>query len=351
MPKREVSFSYLVVMVFLLNGCAATLDALQKPPVRVFYATDRYRTGKADPDKFYGHQRGELTYGTCEVTIPSVHSVSELESPVIRSDPGRHIVLSRVTPESEEAYYANLARLLQNTDQKHAIIYVHGYNTSFDEACRIMAQIISDLDFVGPAVFYSWPSQSSLGAYADDEASVALSEKNLPGFLESFAERSGAKKIMLIAHSMGNRAICGAFATLAERRPDLGKKFSELILAAPDIDVLNFRQNIAPAITGRGPRVTLYASFHDKALDVSKGLHNGNQRIGDMSGGPVIVPGIETIDATDVDASFLGHSYYNSSRSVLSDLFYLIAKGFRAYDRFSLEPVDTPEGRYWKFKK
>lgn len=69
MPDRAVRFRFLVLIVFLLNGCAATLDALQKPPVHVFYATDRSRTGKADPDKFYGHQRGELTYGTCEVTI------------------------------------------------------------------------------------------------------------------------------------------------------------------------------------------------------------------------------------------------------------------------------------------
>jgi len=41
--------------------------------VEVFYATDRARTGSADPANYYGYDRGILDYGMAEVTVPESH--------------------------------------------------------------------------------------------------------------------------------------------------------------------------------------------------------------------------------------------------------------------------------------
>ena len=46
----------------------------------------------------YGPERGKLELGTCEVSIPKLHEVGELESPSVlrlefREDPDRHVVL------------------------------------------------------------------------------------------------------------------------------------------------------------------------------------------------------------------------------------------------------------------
>jgi esterase/lipase superfamily enzyme len=82
----------------------------------------------------------------------------------------------------------------------------------------------------------------------------------------------------------------------------------------------------------------------------SKKVH-GYPRAGDSGRGLVIVPGIETIDATKVDTSLLGHSYFAEERSVLADMFHIIRDGQRANLRFGLLPVDTQGGRYWTFKQ
>jgi hypothetical protein len=97
-------------------------------------------------------------------------------------------------------------------------------------------------------------------------------------------------------------------------------------------------------------RVTLYASSHDQALRLSKEI-NGYPRAGDSGDGLVVVPGIDTIDVSAVDTSLVGHSYYGSSDSVLTDIWDLIkcAKGpdLREY----LRPRDYVGGlKYWVFE-
>jgi hypothetical protein len=65
----------------------------------------------------------------------------------------------------------------------------------------------------------------------------------------------------------------------------------------------------------------------------------------------VILNGIETIDATNVDTSLMGHAYVAESRSVLGDIFTLIKTGQRAGERFSLVPMTSAAGPYWAFRK
>src|SRR5882757_8390859 len=51
--------------------------------VRLYYATDRKRTGDTDPIKFYGSERTSqdmpLEYGVCHVTLPPEHQFARLE--------------------------------------------------------------------------------------------------------------------------------------------------------------------------------------------------------------------------------------------------------------------------------
>jgi esterase/lipase superfamily enzyme len=123
----------------------------------------------------------------------------------------------------------------------------------------------------------------------------------------------------------------------------------EVILAAPDIDAEVFKRDIAPALAGTGRPITLYASSEDLALRASKTVH-GYPRAGDSGRDLVVISGIETVDATTADTSFLGHSYIGSSRSVLSDMSYLIREGLRADRRHALDGVDSEHGRHWIFR-
>jgi len=58
----------------------------------------------------------------------------------------------------------------------------------------------------------------------------------------------------------------------------------------------------------------------------------------------VVVPGVETIDASHVDTSLLGHSYFAETRSVLSDMFYLIRTGRGLDMRFWAPSCRRPSG-------
>ena len=97
-------------------------------------------------------------------------------------------------------------------------------------------------------------------------------------------------------------------------------------------------------------RITLYASSADKALKASQRYH-AYPRAGDSGEGLVLMKGIETIDATNINEGFIGHSYYAESRSIISDLFYLFRDGKSASNRFGLMPRDSKYGRYWIFRK
>jgi len=323
--------------------------------VRVFYATDRGQTSSSKPAEVYGTDRAEVTYGTCEVGIPRDHRMGELESPSIwrlefRQDPEKHVVLLNVSAQGRDKYFSELGARIRASSKKKALIFVHGYNVTFEDAARRTAQISYDLGFDGAPVFYSWPSQGTVAGYPVDETNIEWSQTNLRRFLDDFVARTDAEHIYLIAHSMGNRALTRAFGSLMAERPTLRERFRELILTAPDIDAEVFKRDIAPQIIGTKPSVTLYASSEDNALRVSKAFH-GYPRAGDAGFGLVVVPGIETVDATDVDTSFLGHSYFAETRSVLADMFYLIGDGKRADHRFALRPIEASAGRYWVFKK
>lgn len=125
-------------------------------------------------------------------------------------------------------------------------------------------------------------------------------------------------------------------------------RFEQVVLVAPDIDAEVFRRDIAPQLSPVGERVTLYASARDKALEMSQTFHR-YPRAGDVSDGVVVVPGVDTIDATAVDTSLTGHSYFADGTSVLADLFYLLRLGLPPAERDGLEAADAAGEEYWRF--
>jgi esterase/lipase superfamily enzyme len=127
-------------------------------------------------------------------------------------------------------------------------------------------------------------------------------------------------------------------------------RIREVVLAAPDIDTDVFVHQIAPDLVAIGAPVTLYASSTDRALSLSRLIHGG-PRAGDSGDSLVVLKGIETIDATNVDAALTGHSYVGDRRSILSDLYYIIQCGVRAGKRFGLSRKTRNGSGYWAFNR
>jgi len=202
-----------------------------------------------------------------------------------------------------------------------------------------------DLGFAGAPILYSWPSHGELLAYEKDVTNADVSAAELKAFLQELTSRTGVRTVHLIAHSMGNRVLTQALDQIAGDR-SLGKiHFRQIALLAPDIDVELFRQ-IAGRIKGEADRVTLYASSRDEALKISERLA-GHKRAGQLA---MMIPGIDTIDASAVDTSLLGvgHEYYADNRTLLSDLYHLLRD--EVPPRFGLSAVPTQTGTYWRFQ-
>jgi esterase/lipase superfamily enzyme len=314
------------------------------------------KAGAAPVGISYGDERGTMQYGSCEVSIPKRHELGKLESPSLlrlefSKDPEKHVVLLKAEPESADEFHAEVHDFVGKAAERSLLVFVHGYNVTFEDAARRTAQIAYDLKFLGASVCYSWPSQGSLLDYTLDETNVAWTAPHLRDFLTQLATRSGATQIHLIAHSMGNRALTSALRDLAmEERGSGIAKFNQVLLTAPDIDADVFKNDIAPAISKTAERITLYASATDEALILSKKIH-GYARAGEAGSDLVLAPGVDTIDATSVDTSLFGHSYYGDSQSVLTDITAVLRDAKPAAERNWLRAEYVGLQKYWVFQR
>jgi esterase/lipase superfamily enzyme len=306
--------------------------------VKVFYGTNRAPTRETKPAQFYGGARGELQYGSLDVTIPRIHQEAQLETQprwveyTFTADQAamraQYVLLDKVTPLERSEFVRQLHQQISESRFKDVFIFVHGYNNSFEDAARRTAQMAYDLDFDGTPMLYSWPSQGNATAYAVDEAAVGISGRRLADFLETVVTLSGAQRIHLIAHSMGNRALIEALQTyLAKRAPENRRHiFGQIVFTAPDVDRDYFTDAI-PSLVGSAERVTLYASDNDYALRTSQFVH-GAPRAG-TAGDDVIVKlaGLDSIDMSSVPADALGHSYFAANSGAIYDIFRLLWRG------------------------
>jgi pimeloyl-ACP methyl ester carboxylesterase len=237
------------------------------------------------------------------------------------------VLLDKITPLSKDDFVTALRQQVKSSPSKDLFIFVHGFNNTFEDAARRAAQLVYDLDFDGTPLLYSWPSQGSATAYAVDEAAVGISGRKMADFLDTVVDQSGAERIHLLAHSMGNRALIEALQTyLAKRAPDKRQHiFGQIVFTAPDVDK-DYFVDVMQSLQGSAERVTLYASSNDYALRSSQILH-GAPRAGSAGDSIVRLPGLDTIDMSAVPADALGHSYFAANSGAIYDIFRLLWRG------------------------
>lgn len=319
--------------------------------VPVFYGTDRAPDNATGSAHSFGSARGELSYGVAEVSIPDDHRMGAIDRPrwwklQFRADPDKHIVLQSIQDLSLAEFEKQARHTLDRGSNNEVLLFVHGFNVDFGDAVVRTAQIAYDLHFEGLAMLYGWPSEGSLPSYTIDEANVAWSRPRFVQFLTTLRDRLGIGIVHVLAHSMGSRLVAEALASLAPADAP-GARLRQLAFAAPDIDAATF-EDLAALFAEKAERVTLYASSEDYALKASRKVHK-YPRAGESGLDLVIAEGVDTIDATAVDTSLLGHSYYGDNRSVIADLFGLIRHGSPPEERFGLKPRERFGLRYWLF--
>ncbi|PIF09838.1 esterase/lipase superfamily enzyme [Janthinobacterium sp. 13] len=345
----------------MLTGSSGMAKPGNDPPpagavhVTVYYATDRQFQASS---RSYGWQPNRaaphLSYGSVLVSIPEKRAPGELPLPpwyaiLSGDDAQKYVLIKGTTRLSRADFLATVKASIQAAPERRAaFIYIHGYSNSFDDAARRTAQMAVDLDIGALPVFYSWPSKGSMAGYEYDQNSAEWTQAHLQAFLADFAEHSSATDIYLIAHSMGNRPMTVALANLLEKRPDLLPLFKQVVLAAPDINADVFRDQIAPRFASLKLSATLYASANDKAIRASYNFADWD-RIGDIRGPVVGIPGMELVDASAVIMNFMGHDYFASNRVLLTDIATMIKTGQRAKNRGGLKGIPSQAPQYWAF--
>jgi esterase/lipase superfamily enzyme len=163
------------------------------------------------------------------------------------------------------------------------LVYVHGFNTDYDEAAFRVVQVAADGGFRGTHVLFTWPSYRRVLAYGGDREVATASRDALDKLLTDIGRTPGVGRIHILAHSMG------AFLTMEALRQvsiagngELGGRLGEVILAAPDLDVEVFRQQMARI--SRPSRISLFVQSDDRALAVSSTVAWDRQRVGALEG-------------------------------------------------------------------
>ncbi len=323
----------------------------------VWFATNRKPTANSG---FGGERGNSVTRGRAMVHVPKAHRFGETGSGffkrLIRGDD--RLRVKDIVAQAMDVFYDDVRKEIEAArkagEEAQALVFLHGYNVSFEDAAIRAAQIGYDLKVPGPVAFFSWPSRGNLAAYPADEASIEASEQPIADFLVEFAQNCKARghttpKLHLIAHSMGNRGFLRALQRIAASAELRGKvHFNQIILAAPDVDRDLFL-SLAALYRAHADGVTLYASRRDLAVHLSAKLHDA-PRAGYFV--PyTVTPGVDTIAVPDFDVDLLGHSYFAQAEALLHDIFDLLRHSEPPAKRQRIEAAKDGDAVFWRLKR
>lgn len=189
-----------------------------------------------------------------------------------------------------------------------AVMYVHGYATSFRRAMAQGAEIAHRGTFAGPFIVFSWPTHRMLAvwpsrdavvsrAYRDDSASAVENHDAFRRAVADVAEGARPGAFTVVAHSMGAQLVTEALAQAsAIRDRAIANPLGALVLFAPDVPVERFRDSVAPALMPIARRRIIYAADNDMMLDMSR-LINHTSRLGETSAARLMAArGFEVVD-------------------------------------------------------
>lgn len=323
--------------------------------ITVFVATSRRSVNSERPgDRFGPDDADQLQYAAVGVNVPpyTVRGIGELPRPgSLRSainyspDPKKEFFVTSVIAADSNRFVQRVADDLALSHARDVLVFVHGFNVSFEDAAVRAAQVAADIGFDGTVILFSWPSAASVTAYVRDQQTARNAGFYLQRLLTRVLPLAKPDHVHLLGHSMGSEVIAKALSLTAVDAPL--PRFEQVVFAAPDLDARVFRREIAPLLLPRAARVTLYASSDDEALRASRSV-NGVWRLGLGGDSLTVIDGMDTIDATRVRGDALGHTLFGN-QGFLSDLAVLLHDGKSPVDR-RLLAVKRGDLTFYRFR-
>ena len=322
-------------------------DALRTPEIPIVYWTDRFREPELVDDRIvYTSKRSPMSFfGTVNIapddpdatwddvveysTIPGRHRDVRLEVTDIKQAGNFSDVMTQlevrdgvlVYPDEAvgdflhrvERFNTILQPWLREDDDNAAVVFVHGFNNTFDGAAMRLAKTWHAIGRRGIPIVFSWPAGDDSFkplAYNHDRESGEFAVQSLKTLLFALAINDDIDRVHIVAHSRGTDVASTAireietelaaalgntpFAQVARGLDDdeLGErpfsvepneitKIETLTLVAADLDFAVFNQRFVANRSGRAARrILIYTSAEDRALGISSLFSNSRKRLG-----------------------------------------------------------------------
>src|SRR5437763_2557497 len=198
--------SLWLVWLLLLAGCSSLSQkkVTGYDHVSVYFATTREYDASATPDRAFtntGTKKEWINYGTAEVSVPLPRSEGTQKG----------IKVERIDlPKGDRQREFRVLTAAETTNpHRPLIVFVHGFNNTFETAAERAALYAYDLqpDVSSKATIFSWPSKESLFGYQHDEDVVLVNQDRARQVLGILRTHDSASPVVLIGHSMGCRVL------------------------------------------------------------------------------------------------------------------------------------------------
>ncbi|MAQ85966.1 MAG: hypothetical protein CMH12_22690 [Maritimibacter sp.] len=327
---------FAVLIIFLLAaGCAPRAQIVftsapgvaELPSRSLFVATTR----AVDAGRFKGARSEDPYYLRFDITVPPKRQLGDVPFATDEIDPEtQYLAKGRRVYDSAGAFRSDLGAALAAVPggTREAIIYVHGFNNTFDEGVLRLAQLSADFGITAVPVHYSWPSAGKLFGYAYDRDSALFARDGLDRLITE-VRQAGAQTVVIVAHSMGSQLVMETLRQRDIARPgSVARDISGVVLMSPDIDVDVFRSQARRLQTLPQP-FGIFVSKRDRALNLSARLTGQENRLGTADANAVSDLDVTLIDVTSFSK---GSGHFTAATSpLLIDLFSRVSDFEQAF--------------------
>ncbi|MGJ0502162.1 MAG: alpha/beta hydrolase [Methylocystis sp.] len=284
--------------------------------VALFVASTRRSEGARDD--------GRAHFSLTSIGVPLNHRAGNVERPSFGgADRRRHFTVLSKRNMDEQEFYGEVASHVSGRigNSRDVLLYVHGFNTGIDESRYRLAQIVADGRFSGVPALFAWNSRGGLFNYESDKEAATVSRDALEKLIVDLSHTPGVGRIHVLAHSMGAWLTMETLRGVAQSgHPDLDGKLGEVMLAAPDIDLNVFRQQVARLDP---QHVSIFVANNDRALSLSSRIAGDRPRLGAMNPtnpedkAELDRLGVAVHDISSFSTDFVGHGAFAEAPDVV----------------------------------
>jgi esterase/lipase superfamily enzyme len=203
------------------------------------------------------------------------------------------------------------------TSGRDVLLYVHGFNQTFETAVLDAARLSDAIRFRGDTMVFAWPSRAKLLDYGYDRDSAMWSRDALQAVLEQLLARPGGR-VNIVAHSIGTMLALEALRQLHTQHGDgAAEHIGAVIFASPDIDMDVFTSSIRH-IGPLAHKIIVITATNDRALAVSRWMAGGMTRVGSAEKSRLEKLGLRVFDASEEGWGLINHDLFLSDGQVRS---------------------------------